>query len=261
MFYDRLFYLCKEKGVSVSSFARNHLGVSSSAPTFWKSGKIPNAEILVKIAKFFNVSVDYLVELTDDPSPRPDKFPDDSFYFKKRLAELAEQARTGNDLSAVKEFAELCSIITGVPLKSTVGNVSLPTIGEIAQFVGTSSNSVIPMSPMEVLQRVRENAPEAFPDINVRVPDDTMRGDGLPQGDIATFSPHALFQDGDICLALVSTSKGEQLAMIRRVWKKDDGFRLCTSTDLIGTLFPLNSVELLGKLTKVYSPKDKSASE
>lgn len=43
------------------------LGLSNSITTKWKNGAIPNGEILLKIADYFNVSIDYLMGRTDNP--------------------------------------------------------------------------------------------------------------------------------------------------------------------------------------------------
>lgn len=64
MFFDRYSLLCKNScktptGVAVS------LGVSRATVNYWKKGNTPKREILLKIADYFNVSVDYLLEKTD----------------------------------------------------------------------------------------------------------------------------------------------------------------------------------------------------
>ena len=43
------------------------IGVSSSTITKWKNGAIPNGEILLKVANYFNCSIDYLLGRTDEP--------------------------------------------------------------------------------------------------------------------------------------------------------------------------------------------------
>ena len=46
------------------------LQLSKSAISRWRSGVLPNGEILIKIADFFECSIDYLVGRTDDPTWR-----------------------------------------------------------------------------------------------------------------------------------------------------------------------------------------------
>lgn len=44
------------------------LQLSKSAISRWRSGVLPNGEILIKIADFFECSIDYLVGRTNDPT-------------------------------------------------------------------------------------------------------------------------------------------------------------------------------------------------
>lgn len=68
-FYSRFYELCLEKGFRPQSEEIIDIaGVSSPAITGWKRGALPKAEILIRIASYFNVSVDYLLGLTDERS-------------------------------------------------------------------------------------------------------------------------------------------------------------------------------------------------
>lgn len=61
MFYDLFKALCDEKGVSVSK-ACLEMGLSRSIAAKWKNTKTnPSAEVLPKIAKYFDVTTDYLL--------------------------------------------------------------------------------------------------------------------------------------------------------------------------------------------------------
>lgn len=64
MFYERLEAICSRNGITVSSLVKA-LGLSTSKVTAWKSGSVPKGETLVKIADYFNVSVDYLLGRAD----------------------------------------------------------------------------------------------------------------------------------------------------------------------------------------------------
>lgn len=64
MFYDLYCDLCKRKGVTPTR-AAVEMGLSKSTPTAWKKqGITPQAAQLQKIADYFNVSIDYLLEKT-----------------------------------------------------------------------------------------------------------------------------------------------------------------------------------------------------
>ena len=67
MFWDNLVNLCNSKNVSPNGMAKQ-ISVSSGAVTSWKNGKVPHHTTLIKIADYFNVSVDYLLR---DNSPPP----------------------------------------------------------------------------------------------------------------------------------------------------------------------------------------------
>lgn len=63
MFFDIFTELCKNKGVSCKK-AAEEMGLSNSITTKWKkTSAIPDGATLVKMAKYFKVSVDYLLGL------------------------------------------------------------------------------------------------------------------------------------------------------------------------------------------------------
>lgn len=64
-FYDRLNGLCIKNGQNISRFAIDVLKVSNATPTGWKKGSCPRADVVVEAAKYFGVTTDYLLELSD----------------------------------------------------------------------------------------------------------------------------------------------------------------------------------------------------
>ena len=65
-FYERFESLCKERGLRPQSNEIIEIaGVSSPAITGWKKGSAPKADVLLRIATYFGVSVDYLLGNTD----------------------------------------------------------------------------------------------------------------------------------------------------------------------------------------------------
>ena len=73
MFYERLIEICKNKSISVTALLKD-LNISTSKGTAWKNGSTPNSNIAQKIADYFNVSTDYLLGRTDNPSPSGEVF-------------------------------------------------------------------------------------------------------------------------------------------------------------------------------------------
>ena len=61
VFYDVFLALCHTHRVG-PILTLKKLGISPSATWRWKQGSLPSAEHLCRIAIFFNVSVDYLLQ-------------------------------------------------------------------------------------------------------------------------------------------------------------------------------------------------------
>ena len=61
--------MCSNKKIKMTQLLKE-LQLSKSAISRWRSGVLPNGEILIKIADFFECSIDYLVGRTDDPTWR-----------------------------------------------------------------------------------------------------------------------------------------------------------------------------------------------
>lgn len=58
--YNRIIALIKEKSITKKKFLED-LSIAQSAIIYWKKGTLPNTPTLIKIADYFNVSVDYLL--------------------------------------------------------------------------------------------------------------------------------------------------------------------------------------------------------
>ena len=64
-FCERLKELRLEKGLSQAELSSN-TGLSQSAIAFWENGKrVPNAQVIITLAKYFDVTTDYLLGLED----------------------------------------------------------------------------------------------------------------------------------------------------------------------------------------------------
>lgn len=107
-FGDRLLALLNERGLSKSDLAR-HLNVLPSTVSRYTHGRVPEAETLDRIARFFGVTVDYLLGRTNDRQGTaraiPEQVPDDELYivwrgkpqqlspeYKKVLIDMMEAA-------------------------------------------------------------------------------------------------------------------------------------------------------------------------
>ncbi len=109
MFWQRFYNLCEQNNSKPNSVAKN-LGFSTATCTHWKDGAVPKADAVVKIADYFNVSVDYLLGLTDIPDTKKavgisTDSPDDNT--EKAIAYLNYLAQANPDvLQKAAEYAK-----------------------------------------------------------------------------------------------------------------------------------------------------------
>lgn len=69
MFYSRLKELIKKKGITKKQFCED-IEINKNLPKYWEDNNtIPTRTILNAISNYFNVSVDYLLGKSDDPTP------------------------------------------------------------------------------------------------------------------------------------------------------------------------------------------------
>ena len=66
MFYDQLKYLCESHNMTVTTFLKEKLNLSTGKGTAWKNGSIPKYEILYQISEYFDVHISYLFQ--DNPN-------------------------------------------------------------------------------------------------------------------------------------------------------------------------------------------------
>ena len=70
MFFSQLVQLCEERGEKVTAVVRK-LRFSTGSMSQWKNGSSPTGDTLLKIAKYFGVSVDYLLTGKENKNSRP----------------------------------------------------------------------------------------------------------------------------------------------------------------------------------------------
>lgn len=62
--YQRIKTLCKKQGISISKL-ESELGFGNSSIKKWERNSSPSIDKIIKVANYFNVSVDYLIGNTD----------------------------------------------------------------------------------------------------------------------------------------------------------------------------------------------------
>lgn len=63
-FYERLKELLEQHSMTAKDLS-NCVGITGASITGWKNGSIPNADVVIKIAEYFNTSVEYLITGTE----------------------------------------------------------------------------------------------------------------------------------------------------------------------------------------------------
>ena len=77
---NRIKELRKKENLNQTNLA-HRIGVSQSALSYWERGDYePDNDTLIKLADIFNVTIDYLLGRTDNPSPERDPTLDDFTY-------------------------------------------------------------------------------------------------------------------------------------------------------------------------------------
>lgn len=98
MFWEKFQYLSKIKGIKPHAVLKE-LEISSGSANNWKKGTIPNGEILKKIADYFEVSIDSLLDFDENVSVRLSSK-------KSVLKKLSAIPQRFNSLKAVVETTD-----------------------------------------------------------------------------------------------------------------------------------------------------------
>lgn len=80
-FAERLKELRKEKQLTVEQLA-NNIGSAKSTISRYENGREPKGDIIRLLTNYFNVSIDYLMGISDDRKPSTDKETIDFFEVK-----------------------------------------------------------------------------------------------------------------------------------------------------------------------------------
>lgn len=92
MFFDKFSALCQKMGVSKSKAAES-VGLNRTSVMKWKNGAVPSGATITKLAEYFGVSADYLLD-NSDISPEMQKAPTlnkkDKRDIKKKMDEMLE---------------------------------------------------------------------------------------------------------------------------------------------------------------------------
>ena len=142
MFFENLKTLCKERNTTVTEVLKK-LNLSTSKGTAWRNGSMPNGDTLAKIARFFGVSVDYLLGLSV-PDIDPTDVPDESKTGIRTIPVLGEVA-AGIPIDMVTNIEDYEQISTD----------EFPANGEYyaLKIKGDSMDPVIPNGSTVIFRR------------------------------------------------------------------------------------------------------------
>lgn len=108
MFWDNFYSLCCERRKSPNGVARE-LGFSSGAVTSWKHGKVPHHTTLLKLANYFEVSVDYLLGNTaakEKPSAEGEGLPVNTVVMRGRDGSVTTRRLTDDQVKALQSIID-----------------------------------------------------------------------------------------------------------------------------------------------------------
>lgn len=125
MFWENFSNLCNKNNISPNGLAKI-LSISSGSITSWKQGRVPHHNTLLKIANYFGVSVDYLLD--DGNKKSPDTSLDSEMSERERDAARLYRAliasgyvREGETLTP-EQVGTLKSVITLLDASFSKGN-------------------------------------------------------------------------------------------------------------------------------------------
>lgn len=102
IFTDRLEELMKTKSIKFNQLSES-IGIGKNSFTYWKkNNNIPKGDILNKISEYFNVSVDYLLGISEIKTAPSDEQ-------KEQLNELVKLSAdlTDDEIEKVKDYVSL----------------------------------------------------------------------------------------------------------------------------------------------------------
>jgi len=99
--YERIQLLCQKRGVTISRL-ETELGFGNSSVKKWKEKSSPSIDKIIKIASYFDVSIDYLAGRTDIEGSISDILEDDAIMSLQRARQKMSQKDKDNMMQMVK---------------------------------------------------------------------------------------------------------------------------------------------------------------
>lgn len=112
MLGKRLIYLRKQKGLEPKDILKKFKFSSGRYSQYENGHRRPSFEILIEFAKFYNVSVDYLIGYSDTPAPLKTEFSFEEQQIIKKYRALDERGKNNvlqtldNEYQYVEEYSQ-----------------------------------------------------------------------------------------------------------------------------------------------------------
>lgn len=129
MFYERFLTLCKAKGMKPTSVA-DAIGVSRMNASRWKNGTTPSFANIQKLADYFNVPVDYLVNGQTPAHTSPEK-----------VRQLISDAELEGDKIMLDELIKTMEIIPKQYRPAAIHDMTTLAEFVISKYTALAANS------------------------------------------------------------------------------------------------------------------------
>lgn len=260
MFYERLKAICEERGTTITAVVRAVSGSTGSVDG-WKKGRAPSSDIVVRIAKYLEVSTDYLLGLSDTVMPS-----DSQIRLVQSETALISNLRNAEPI--IREAVlRMASAVLEPNCKSD--SVFLHHNDGIIHHSGAAHEI-----KEEVLfdKRVEGDAAAGIPitavpddGLSISVPEKYLderyfiiraRGDSMtdiiPNGAYCVFQRDSQIDDGCIVLAQIDGQTDQPDATIKRIYRHKDQIELRSENQAYMPMyFPAQSVHVSGRLVTV----------
>lgn len=233
MFSERLKKSRKEKGMTQSELAAE-VGVERSSIGKYETAAIfPSADVLCRLAEALEVTTDYLLGLTDDPT-NYDEY--DTAAFNQPVWLHILEANDYNMDASIKEYlafekaqsADAMAEFSGAP--TSTGGVWIPVLGRVAAGVPiTATEEVL---DYEEITLEMANRGKYFA---LRVQGDSMEPK-ISNGDVVIVRQQPDVDSGQIAVVMVN---GED-ATVKRVVKQPNGIMLVANNPSYQPMFYSN---------------------
>lgn len=248
VFYENFVALCEDKGEAITGVVQK-LGGSKGNISNWRNGSYPNSDLLIKIADYFEVALDYLLG-------RSIKSEKKYLIFSLEEKRLVRLYRNANDTARKTAFFALengqVGVIEELPFLEVSENADLITI----PILGRAAAGL----PIEMIEndlgQVQFNDPEVRgADFAVIASGDSMINAGINDGDIVVIKRvDTLPGTGEIALIAI-----DDTCTIKSFFIVDSNIVLVSQNENYkDQVYPKTAnIKVLGKVVKIINKTNK----